>query len=742
MAEKPKTKRTIRARIMVLILVVVVPLAVFQIYIASQTIERRTFDAYRLLDRSTSEAQVKIEDLIKASEELLSGLAVTDAVTGRNAFSCTRVLRQVQGKFTKYTNFSVVNADKYIVCSSGKLLQPKFVGKSPNIVEAFETGSFAVSPFKFGVLTGKPVLVFSMPLLDARGKVAGTVNNGLSLTWLGDYLATLVATAGQQMLVVDGQGKVMASYPKGRFEVGSSIAQLPLGKAVLGTDSPARQFTNAFGDEVMTSVRQLAHIPGDARIVALAPVGPLVAEVRKELYWQLALIFGVAAISLISGWIGAQVFVIKPISRLTALARKVEHGDFTARSDQSYDAGELGHLAWAYDQMVESLEERNNALQVSEAHYRELVESEEQLIHRFLPDTQEVFVNQALADFFGGTPEDWVGRHWKDFIDPDEAKDVEHFLSARTPDNPVYVFEHMIKNKKGEERWMRWNNRAFFDEAGNITHFQAVGLDLTDRKAVERSLELAMMEARAANMAKSNFMANMSHELRTPLNSIIGFSEMMSSGVIAKLPDQLAEYTQYITKSGHHLLNIINDILDLSKIEAGMLKLDEAPVNVHHEMEEVMAMVRRQISAGDNVLVEEFDRDKHYHLLGDRMRIKQVLLNLLSNAAKFTQAGTVTLKAEVVDGSIVIRVKDTGIGMSENDIKTALSPFGQVDGQHLSKRYEGTGLGLPLAEQLMSLHGGRLEIKSEIGVGTTVSMIFPAERTLVGNVIANEAGVV
>ena len=610
MPDKPKTKRTIRARILILILVVVVPLSAFQIYTASQTMERRTYDAYRLLDRSTREAQTKIGDLITTSEELLSGLAVTDAVLGRNVFSCTRVLRQVQAKFSKYTNFSVVNGDKYIVCSSGTLLKPKFVGKSPNILEAFETKSFAVSPFKFGVLTGKPVLVFSMPLMDVNGEVGGTVNNGLSLTWLGDYFATLVSTAGQQMLLVNGEGTVMASYPQGRYEVGGSVAQTPLGQAILNVENTERQFTNAAGEDFMISTASVKRVPGDAKVVALAPVAPLAAQVRSELIWQLALIFGLAGISLVGGWIGAQAFVIKPIGRLTDLAHKVELGDFSARSNQNYEDGELGRLARAYDQMVAGLQTHTTALQISEAHYGELVENEEQLIHRFWPDTKEVFVNQALADFFGGTPESWVGKRWKDYINPDEVPTVERFLTSCTPEKPSYIFEHMVKNKNGEERWLRWNNRAFFDGEGKVTHFQAVGIDLTDRKAVERSLELAMMEARAANMAKSNFMANMSHELRTPLNSIIGFSEMMSSGVIAKLPEQLAEYTQYITKSGHHLLNIINDILDLSKIEAGMLQLDEGPVDVRQEVDEVVKMVRRQIDAGGNTLVEQFDRSE------------------------------------------------------------------------------------------------------------------------------------
>ncbi|MCW8914746.1 MAG: ATP-binding protein [Magnetovibrio sp.] len=715
-----------------MILVVVVPLAGFQFYSASEEKIHRTKEASRVLEHSTVEAVSKISDLISSSEELLAGLAVTDAVLGRNVFSCTRVLRQVAAKFKKYTNFSVVNADKFIVCSSGSLPQPKFIGQSSNIQEAFKTKSFAVSPFKFGVLTGKPVLVFSMPLLDGDGEVAGTVNNGLSLTWLGKYLSAISTVVGQRMLVIDGKGTVMASHPENLYQLGSSVAKTHLGTVLQGRAAGTVHYTDEQGEDMLVSVSSISRIPGGAQVVAIAPLKPMMLDVLSNLYTHLALITVAAAVSLILGWLSARVMLLNPIANLTALAGRIEKGDLRARSEQSYVTGELGTLAWAYDQMAASLESRTDALQLSEKHYRELVESEEQLIHRFYPDTTEVFVNQALANFYGNETKDWVGKRWIDFINADERHVVENFLSSRTPDNPSYIHEHMAKNAAGEERWLRWNNIAFFDDDGVITHFQAVGLDLTDRKKVERSLELAMMEARAANLAKSNFMANMSHELRTPLNSIIGFSEMMSSGVMGELPGKCGEYTSFITSSGHHLLNIINDILDLSKIEAGMLQLDESTVYLRNEVEEVMAMVQAQAQKENNTLIDKLDDANAFVLRADRMRIKQVLLNLLSNAVKFTHEGTITLSGEIIDGKISLKVSDTGIGMTEKDIKVALSPFGQVDGQHLNKRYEGTGLGLPLAEQLMDLHDGTLNIESMPGQGTTVIMTFPAERTVTG----------
>jgi len=729
MTLRTPTFKSIGVRLFMLILAVMVPLAGFDLYNSSKEQKRRIDEVTHDLSGTTREAINKINDLIGSSEELLSGLAVTDEVQGRNLFSCTRVLHDVAAKFSKYTNFSLVNVDKYIVCSSGVLTHPKSVKNSPNIIQAFETKAFAISPLKFGVLTGKPVLVFSLPLLDVDGRVTGTLNNGLSLSWLGDYMAKITRHDDQKMVVFDGRGAVMASYPSALFKVGSSLENNALGQHILSKTKGAAQFTDENGEQVLASFAQIPRIPGGAYIAAFVPLDAVLAETMQDLYLRLRILLTIAGASLLLGWLGARVLVLDPIHNLTILAGKVEEGDFTARSELAYHTGELGTLALAYDRMVAGLEARTSALRESESHYRELVESEEQLIHRFLPDTTEVFVNQALADFFGGPPSAWVGHKWIDHVPREERQVVLKLLGDCKPDKPAYVFEHMAKNAAGEARWLRWNNRAFFDEQENITHFQAVAVDLTDRKRIEHNLELAMMEARAANRAKSNFIANMSHELRTPLNSIIGFSEMMTSGVMGKLPDTYGEYASFITSSGHHLLNIVNDILDLSKIEAGMLTLDEEEVNLGRETAEVLTMLQDRATKNGNELRNNLDRSIGYILRADRMRIKQVLLNLLSNAIKFTHNGTITVEAKIEDGATCLMISDTGIGMTQQDIEVALKPFGQVDGQHLNKRYEGTGLGLPLAGQLMEMHGGTLQIDSAIAKGTTIQLRFPADRT-------------
>ena len=246
---------------------------------------------------------------------------------------------------------------------------------------------------------------------------------------------------------------------------------------------------------------------------------------------------------------------------------------------------------------------------------------------------------------------------------------------------------------------------------------------------VQRNAELA--EVNAAYEAKGNFIAAMSHELRSPLNAVIGFAEVMRLELLGPLGNaKYRDYCDDIHLSGNHLLALINDVLDMAKIEAGKLELQEETV----DMATVLDTCRR--------LTEMRFRQKGSHLTvhaqpglglrGDGRKITQILLNLMTNAAKFTGANqTVTVSAELRDGAVVLGVADTGVGIAPQDIPLVLSPYGQT-GHH-----EGTGLGLPLSKRLAELHGGTLTIDSALGVGTTVTVTFPAERTLTASSVTD-----
>jgi|GEM_PF-6709802 signal transduction histidine kinase len=236
--------------------------------------------------------------------------------------------------------------------------------------------------------------------------------------------------------------------------------------------------------------------------------------------------------------------------------------------------------------------------------------------------------------------------------------------------------------------------------------------------------------AEAASRSKSEFLANMSHELRTPLNAIIGFSEIIRDGMLGPIGTEVyREYAGDINSSGLHLLQLVTDILDISRAEAGYLSLNEEICDPLSVIKSSVGMVRPSALQGGVVLEIEAAGGGPW-LWADERRLRQILINLVSNAVKFTlPGGRVTLSLSIEpDGALAITVVDTGIGMSEAHIEIALTPFGQVDSQ-LNRKYEGAGLGLPLTRQLLDLHDADLEITSELGRGTRVTARFPAHRT-------------
>jgi signal transduction histidine kinase len=265
------------------------------------------------------------------------------------------------------------------------------------------------------------------------------------------------------------------------------------------------------------------------------------------------------------------------------------------------------------------------------------------------------------------------------------------------------------------------------DEIG----FLARALRIFRANAIEtQQLHLEKIGAETANRTKSEFLANVSHELRTPLNAIIGFSEVMQRKMFGPLSERYSDYANDIFNSGSHLLELINEILDLSKLEAGQFELYEEEVDLVVTVEACLHLVEAQAQKSKVRLSHTLDPEVRL-IRADERRTRQILINLLSNAVKFTpEGGQVRVSSFVKDGALMIEVKDSGIGIAAADIPKVMTSFGQVESK-ISRKYEGSGLGLPLAKHLVELHGGTLTIESQVDVGTTVTILLPADRIIV-----------
>jgi two-component system cell cycle sensor histidine kinase PleC len=267
--------------------------------------------------------------------------------------------------------------------------------------------------------------------------------------------------------------------------------------------------------------------------------------------------------------------------------------------------------------------------------------------------------------------------------------------------------------------------------AGVASALSLLQLNLARTARRKREAEEARHAAEGANRSKSRFLAVMSHELRTPLNAIIGFSDLMQNQSLGPLqPAKYREYSQDIHISGQNLLGVINDILDMAKIEDGKMVLFEEPIDLGEQISAATRFVAERARQSQVALDREIAQGLP-PLLADQRSIRHILLNLLANAVKFTPGGgRVTVRAErTPEHGLALAVADTGIGMSPEHIEIALTPFGQVANEY-TRRHDGTGLGLPLVKSLAELHGAAFRIESTLGIGTTVSIAFPAGRVL------------
>ena len=344
-------------------------------------------------------------------------------------------------------------------------------------------------------------------------------------------------------------------------------------------------------------------------------------------------------------------------------------------------------------------------------------------------------INQTALDFAGLTRDEVIGAlfwavRWSSRARPEALAQLEQSFGRALRGETVRR-EMTVVDRDDQVRTIDFSFKPVRDEDGKSILVMAEGRDISKRKSYETALVASKVEAERANRAKSDFLAIMSHELRTPLNAIIGFSEMLEAEPYGALGhESYRSYADDIKKSGRHLLEIIDDILDLARLEAGRVELQESELVLTELVEDCLRIVEDPVRSGGLIVKRRIEPGAR-RLLADEAKLRKAVLTLLSNAIKFTPpGGRIEIGARrELDGAVAISVTDTGQGIARQDLERVLEPFGQAD-DLLRRRHGGTGLGLPLAKSLAEKHGGSLTIESDPGSGTEVAIRLPASRAL------------
>lgn len=391
---------------------------------------------------------------------------------------------------------------------------------------------------------------------------------------------------------------------------------------------------------------------------------------------------------------------------------------------------------------ISQLKHVRQKLEESEKYYRLLATNSRDMITLFKADEKatRIFVSPSVKEILGYEPEELIGKSPFDLIIPEDLARMKQEIHPMTLSGKPAHVEYRIRRKDGTIIWMESNSHPFFDNEGNMTGFQTSARDITQRKQFEFELIAAKEKAVEATKAKSHFLSTMSHEIRTPMNAIIGLTNWLLQG--NPRPDQ-AESLKLLKFSGENLLTIINDILDFSKIEAGKLTLESSSFYLHELMRNIASMLEQRAVDKGISLRFAYDEKLPKVVMGDTVRLTQIITNLLGNAIKFTEQGYVEMSVRsggIENGkhSILVKIKDTGIGIPEDKLKYIFEGFSQV---HSSSKFGGTGLGLSISKKLLNLMESDIEVDSKPGFGSTFFFTVRLPEGMLNDVVSATIGI-
>lgn len=751
---------SLRCRLLVLVAFALLPLWAI---VGNSLFDRRNQAVASALQQSQTVVRLALQEqqrLIDQAEQLLAVLARVPAVRTADPASCSQIMRDIVELHPPFTGMGRASAQGEVVCNSLPLAGPVSIADRDYFQNAIQTRTFAVSQYLLGRVSGRATLAVGYPVLHETTRAPdGIAYVAIDLGWLGQLLAASELPPQTVVSIIDRNGTLLARHPADAIPIGQPLPVPELVRTILDTREGTAQLNSEYGDLRLYAFAPLGNAEdGRGYITVGIPMEVLVGPAQRQL-GRGAFGLGLFTLFIVGiAWAGSELLVLRQLRQLIDATRRLARGDLSARTGFRVGKGEINELAHSFDGMAASLQQREAELQQMNADLEQRVEqrtAELVTINRELAareqdlrDAQErleqtvassrvllysVELPSHRVSYISANARRVTGydageiaadpAFWRKVtLSEDHEAFGARFAAATAAMKTSYEFEFQFRHRDGALRWLAGTSEMEYGpDALPVSYLWSL-FDITERKQAEDEVRQATIFADKANQAKSEFLSRMSHELRTPMNAILGFAQLLE---LDELTEEQEESVAQILKGGRHLLDLINEVLDISRIEAGRLNLSPEPVQASDVLAEAVDLLRPLAVERQIALHADLSGPARRHVLADRQRLKQVILNLLSNAVKYNRVGgSVTVTCTEAPGSrLHITVADTGIGIPAARLGQVFSPFERL-GAELTE-VQGTGLGLALSRRLLEAMDGTINVTSEAGVGSVFTVELP-----------------
>jgi PAS domain S-box-containing protein len=737
---------SLRFKLLLIVILVVLPILCLVLYTA---FEQRQDDAEKARENAANTvlvAQAEQENLFDEARHLLAVLSQLPELKEGDYAAATAYFRKINEDSPRYHNLGVIDSKGDTLVSALPAGEGLYLSDELFYKRAMETREFSTGDYQLSRVTETPILVFAYPVLDETGEVEMMVLASLGLGWLSEFIAEADLPPDSALLMVDGNGVILAHHPDTGGYMGQALPEAPVVEAILGRpeggtvdveglDGVRRSFTFA----PLFSAGE----GGEAYVGVGFTKSTILAEANRDLARNLIILGLVTLLALVLAWVLSEVFVLRRMKALMGMAGRVGEGDLSARSGLPHDSGELGRLARSFDDMAGSLEERVNEREKAEQELRDsramierIIDTTPNIIYIFdLRESRNVYINRNIYKSLGYSPQqvrEMGDSIIEKLVHPDDQEKVIGFYEKfyGVPDGEILGLEYRHITANGDIRWFYSRTTVFSrDDEGHPLQVLGEVQDITERKQAEDEIRRLNVELEqrviertaqleAANRELEAFSYSVSHDLRAPLRGMDGFSKALLEDYSDSLDEQGRDYLNRVRAASQRMAQLIDDILELSRVARFEMRREEV------DLSGLASEIAEELKSRDPGRDLEFFIQPGLTSIGDPRLLRIVLGNLLENAFKFTgEKSKAVIEFGEQEEERAYYVRDNGVGF---DMSYADKLFGAFQRLHTEDEFPGAGIGLATVQRIIHRHGGEVWAESEVEEGATFYFTLPS----------------